>query len=180
MKKTIALLVSKIFIFFYKLRYGRRIKFGKNVIINHKLRLSGKGKLIIGDDVVMWAHEENNRFNFYSPQAQIKIGNRAKLNGVFCHAYTLIEIGEDCMLGSATLMDTDFHTFDDPKHVLHGNELSKPIHIQKGVWLAGQSVILKGVTIGENSVVGFRGVVTKSFPANVVIAGNPGKVVKKL
>lgn len=179
MKKHIALLLSKFFILLYKLRYGQRVQFGKNVIVNHKLRIRGKGRLVIGDEVVLWAHEENNRFRFYSPQARIEIGKSSKVNGVFCHAYGHIKIGEDCMIGSATIMDTDFHTFDNPEHVLYGKELSKPISIGDGVWLAGQCVILKGVTLGNRSVVGFRAVVTKSFPADVVVAGNPAKIVKE-
>lgn len=76
------------------------------------------------------------------------------------------------------IMDTDFHTFDDPNHILYGNLKSKPVKIGNDVWLCGQSVLLKGCQIGNKSVVGFRAVVTKSFPENVVIAGNPAKVVK--
>jgi len=48
------------------------------------------------------------------------------------------------------------------------------------VWAGGQSAILKGVTIGENSIVGFRAVVTRDVPPNVVVAGNPAGVVKEL
>lgn len=180
MKQKIARIISLFFILYYKLRYGKRVQFGKRVIINHRFKLRGKGKLLIGDDVRMWAHEEKNRFQFYSPNALIVIGPGSGLNGVFCHAYNSITIGKNCMIGSATLMDTDFHTFDDPTHILYGNPLSKPIVIGDGTWLAGQCVILKGVTIGKKSVVGFRAVVTKSFPDNVVVAGNPAKVVKEV
>lgn len=179
MKQKIARIISVFFIAYYKLRYGKRVQFGKGVIINHRFKLRGKGTLRIGDGVRMWAHEEKNRFQFYSPEATIEIGAGSRLNGVFCHAYDSITIGKNCMIGSATLMDTDFHTFDDPTHVLYGKPLSKPIVIEDGTWLAGQCVILKGVTMGQKSVVGFRAVVTKSFPDNVVVAGNPARVVRE-
>lgn len=179
MKRKIALILSRFFILFYKIRYGSRVSFGKGVIVNHKLRIKGKGKLIIEDGVNLWAHEEANRFMFYNKGAVIKLGSKGRYNGVTCHCYTSIEFGEKVMAGSTILMDTDFHTFDDPDHVLHGNELSKPIKIEDGVWLAGQSVVLKGVTLGQGSVVGFRTVVTKSFSEQVVVAGNPAKMVKE-
>ena len=55
-----------------------------------------------------------------------------------------------------------------------------PVHIADNVWLGDHCTVLKGVTIGENSVVAARAVVTRDVPANVVVAGNPAKVVKEL
>jgi acetyltransferase-like isoleucine patch superfamily enzyme len=178
MQKKLALIISKFLIFFIKLRHGRRVKFGKNVILNHKFKLKGKGQLIIENNCNLWAFAEPNSFHTYSPEAQIVIKSGTRLNGVTCHAHTLIQIGSDCLVGSATIIDTDFHTFDDPDHILYGKELSKPIYIGDKVWLGGQSVILKGCQISHGSVVGFRSVVTKSFPHQVVVAGNPAKIVK--
>ena len=54
------------------------------------------------------------------------------------------------------------------------------MHIGDNVWLGDGSVVLKGVTIGENSVVAARAIVTRDVPANVVVAGNPARVVKEL
>lgn len=179
MKKKIALFLSQFFILFYKLRYGSRVWFGKKVILNHKLRIKGRGKLIVEEGVNLWAHEEPNRFFFYGKEAVIRLGKNGRYNGVSCHCQTSIEFGEGVLVGSTILMDTDFHTFDDPDHVLYGNILSKPIVVQDHVWLAGQSVVLKGITVGQGSVVGFRAVVSKSVPAQVVVAGNPARVVKQ-
>ena len=178
MKKKIALLLSKIFITYYKIRYHNRIFFGKNIIINHRFKIRGSGKLYIGDNSNLWAHKELNGFYFYGQKATIKIGKNTRLNGLTCHCETSIEIGDDCLIGSAIIMDTDFHTFEDPNHILYGNEKSKPISIGSKTWICGQSVILKGCQIGSSSVIGFRAVVTKNFPGNVVIAGNPARIVK--
>ncbi|PKL36742.1 acyltransferase [Candidatus Peregrinibacteria bacterium HGW-Peregrinibacteria-1] len=178
MKKQLALALSKIFIAYYKVRYVKKIHFGKSVIINHKFKVSGPGQLFIGDNVNLWAHEEPNSFNFYHKSAVIKVGANSRLNGLTCHCAESIEIGDNCLIGSSSIMDTDFHTFDDPDHILYGNPKVKSVKIGNQVWLCGQSAILKGCLIGNHSVVGFRAVVTKSFPENVVIAGNPAKVVK--
>jgi maltose O-acetyltransferase len=178
MKKRLAIYLSKSFILYYKIRYGGKVHFGKNIIINHKFKISGKGKLFIGDFTNLWAHAESNSFNFYNKKSVIRVGKNSRLNGLTCHCLESISIGENCLIGSSIIMDTDFHTFDDPSHILFQNPISKQVVIGDFVWLSGQSVILKGCQIGNKSVVGFRAVVTKSFPGNVVIAGNPAKVVK--
>ena len=179
MKKKLALLLSKIFIAYYKVRYRNKVHFGRNVIINHKFTVNGNGKLFFSDNVNLWAHAEPNSFNFYNPDAVINVGANSRLNGITCHCSEFIDIGEACLIGSSIVMDTDFHTFEDPEHVLFGNPKSKAITIGNHVWLCGQSVVLKGCQIGSRSVVGFRAVVTKSFPEDTVIAGNPAKVVKE-
>lgn len=178
MKKRLALLISKIFIFYFKARYGSKVSFGRGVILNHKFSIKGKGKLSIGENANLWAHAEPNSFNFYDSKATITVGENSRLNGITCHCLDSITIGANCLIGSCTIMDTDFHTFEDKNHVLYGNSKSKPVSIGNYVWLCGQSVVLKGCQIGDKSVVGFRAVVTKSCPENVVIAGNPAKVVK--
>lgn len=57
-------------------------------------------------------------------------------------------------------------------------ENSKPVKIGNDVWIGGRAVILPGVTIGENSVIGAGSVVTRDIPANVVAVGNPCRVIK--
>ena len=177
-KRRIAAVLSKIFIAYFRLRYKGRVNFGKNIIVNHKFKIAGKGKLIIGDNSNLWAHEEKNSFHFYGENGTIKIGANSRLNGITCHCEESIEIGESCLIGSTTIMDTDFHTFSDNDHILFGNQKTKPIKIGNEVWICGQSVILKGCSIGDKTVIAFRAVVAKSFPGNVVIAGNPAKIIK--
>lgn len=179
MKHKLAAVVSRFFILFYKLRYGARVRFGKGVIVNHKFQLKGRGQLIVEEGVNLWAHEEPNRFFFYGKEGVIHLGKNGRYNGVSCHCQTSIEFEEGVLVGSAILMDTDFHAFKDPDHILYGNPLSKPIKIEKGAWVAGQSVVLKGLTLGQGSVVGFRAVVAQSFPPHVVVAGNPARIVKQ-
>jgi acetyltransferase-like isoleucine patch superfamily enzyme len=180
MKQRIAFLLSKIFIAYYKCRYGKKISWGKNIIVNHKFKFSGKGKLVLQDGVNLWAHAEKNIFQTFSPIAEIIIGKNSRLNGGFFQCREKIEIGENCLVGSCHLMDTDFHHADPEKRLNTKNIPTKKIKVGKNVWLAGQSAVLKGVTIGDNAVVAFRSVVVKDVEANTVVAGNPGREVKRI
>ena len=71
-------------------------------------------------------------------------------------------------------MDRDFHPLDQ------GEEIRRPVHIGKNVWIACQVTILKGVTIGEGAVVAAGSIVTRDVPPYTVVAGNPAKIVKYL
>lgn len=57
--------------------------------------------------------------------------------------------------------------------------IDKPVRIKSGAWIGGHSIILKGVTIGKNSVIGAGSIVTHDIPDNEVWAGNPAKYIKK-
>jgi acetyltransferase-like isoleucine patch superfamily enzyme len=60
------------------------------------------------------------------------------------------------------------------------NAQSAPVKIEDNVFIGAHSTILKGVTIGENSIVGACSVVVKSIPANEIWAGNPAKLIRKV
>lgn len=99
---------------------------------------------------------------------------------IFCNSY--IEIQQDtCIGGSTKIYDTDFHSVNPAKR-LNGNTdvLSKPIHIGKRVFIGGHCIILKGVTIGDEAVIGAGSVVTKDVPPREIWAGNPAKFIKKI
>ena len=110
----------------------------------------------------------------------IKVGDNfiANFDCVFLDAAP-IEIGDDCLIGPKTCIYTVFHPLD-PKERQKGLGLSKKVSIGNNVWIGGGATILPGVSLGNNVVVGAGSVVTKSFPDNVGIAGNPAKIIKKL
>ena len=89
-----------------------------------------------------------------------------------------VVLGDGVMLANgAYVTDSDWHTVHDRTRRA---EQVTPVHIGDNVWLGDHATVLKGVTIGANSVVAARAVVTRDVPANVVVAGNPAKVVREL
>ena len=85
------------------------------------------------------------------------------------------------MLGAdVKIWDTDFHpvNYNDRMRNLAG--AARPVHIKEGVFVGACSIVLKGVTIGEHSVIGAGSVVTHDIPPNEVWAGNPAVFVRKI
>lgn len=180
MKKIIARKISFFFKLWYGFRYGRRVNFGRRVIVNHKFVFRGKGRLVVGDDVNMWSHGEKNDFYTFDPAALIHIGARSRINGISVQCKQQVIIGEDCLIGSAILIDTDFHSVNYEHRNDSAHVKSKTIRVGDKVWLAGQSAVLKGVTIGDRAVVGFRAVVAKDVPPDTIVAGNPAQEIGKI
>jgi maltose O-acetyltransferase len=181
LKQAAVKLISTFWARYYRIRFRDRVQFGRNFRTNGKLVIKGPGRIVIGDDVNAWAHAENNVLITYTPDSLITIGSGTRLNGAGLMAYTRIEVGPRCILGSTLLFDSDFHPLE-PEH-RHDTDLPvrcAPIVLDENVWLGGQSAVLKGVHIGRNSVVAFRAVVTADVPPDVVVAGNPARIVKEL
>lgn len=90
-----------------------------------------------------------------------------------------IHIGDDTLIGPNVGLYTASHPVDPEKRKA-GECWSAPIEIGKNVWIGGSSVILPGVTIGDNAVIGAGSVVTHDVAPNTIVAGNPARVVKRL
>ncbi|MDD3477091.1 MAG: acyltransferase, partial [Sulfurimonas sp.] len=88
-----------------------------------------------------------------------------------------LSIGDECMLSrNAKLMTSDGHPILKDGKIINS---AKNITLNTKVWVADDVVILKGVEIGSNSIVGIGSVLTKSIPTNSIAAGNPAKVIKE-
>ncbi len=114
--------------------------------------------------------------------AWLTIGNRCGLTGAVVVAAERIEIGQRVLLGANVVVaDTDFHPLDPlerQQDVLNGARA--PVVIEDDVFVGMQSLILKGVTIGQGSVIGAGSVVTRDVPPGVIAAGNPARVIREL
>ncbi|HHW90537.1 MAG TPA: sugar O-acetyltransferase [Clostridiales bacterium] len=88
-------------------------------------------------------------------------------------------IGDNVMFAPYVQIYSATHP-TDPQVRVSGLELGKPITIGDNVWIGGGAIICPGVTIGDNTTIGAGSVVVKDIPANVVAAGNPCKIIKKL
>lgn len=90
-----------------------------------------------------------------------------------------VYLGNNVLLAPKVQIYTAYHP-TEPKLRLTGKELASPVTISDNVWLGGGVIVCPGVTIGSNVTIGAGSVVTKDISDNVVAAGNPCRVIKKL
>ncbi len=103
------------------------------------------------------------------------IGERCSFSGVSIRCFKSISIGNDVRMGAnCVILDGDGHQND------FRTRENRPVVIGDHVWLGANVTVMKGVTIGENSLIGMGSVVTKDIPANVVAAGNPCRVIREI
>lgn len=88
-----------------------------------------------------------------------------------------IRIGDNCFIAPGVHIYTATHPIDAQERI-SGAEYGKPVTIGHNVWIGGRAVINPGVIVGNNVVIASGAVVTKDVPDNVVIGGNPAKVIK--
>lgn len=90
-----------------------------------------------------------------------------------------IFLGDNVMIGPNVTIATAGHPIE-PELRREAMQYNIAVHIEKNVWIGAGSVVLPGVTIGENTVIGAGSIVTKDIPANVVAVGNPCKVLREI
>jgi len=161
---------------FYRLR-GVRFHAGRNLRVDGRLIIRGPGTVIFGDNVRVgmtvtpWT---------YAADAVISVGSDSFLNGTGFGCQRAIRIGARAIVGRASIMDTDFHSVEIDRHRADAPVRVAAVILEDNVWVGAQAGLLPGTSIGRNSVVGFGAICTGHFPANVIIAGNPAKVVRAL
>lgn len=92
---------------------------------------------------------------------------------------TYIYVGDYTMLGPNVVLATAGHPLFPPLRKL-GYQYNAPVHIGQNCWLGAGVIVLPGVTIGDNTVVGAGSVVTKDLPSNVLAVGTPCRVVREI
>jgi len=136
----------------------------------------------LGDYVnVVASSDKKVRLAIWSEQkgkGRIRIGKYCLIcPGVRIGSAHEIIIGDNCMVASnAYITDSDWH--DIYNRISIGK--TAPVKIGNNVWIGDSAIVCKGVTIGENSIIGAGAVVVNAIPANSVAAGNPAKAVKQL
>lgn len=179
----------------FRLRLKARllgIGVGKNVRCHGKvglLRWPG-GKIAIGDNVSIissWRRATAAslafpaRLRVFGPGAQIRIDEGAQLSGTAITARsTCIHIGKNVLIGpNCIIVDSDFHAPWPAQNRAFspGYENDAPVTINDYAWIGLNSIILKGVTIGEGAIIGAGSVVSRDVPAWCVACGSPCRVV---
>lgn len=162
---------------------GIRFKKGIGFYGLMKFKKASKGIIEIGSKCKFRSKPSSNLiginrpciFSALSSDAHIKIGNNCGFSGTVIGCFSNITLGNNVRCGANTLItDSDWH-IDDTR-----SGKPRPVIIENNVWLGVNVMVLKGVTIGENAVIGAGSVVTRDIPSNVVAAGNPCKVIKKI
>ena len=159
------------------------IKMGKGCEFYGNLRLYRRpnSSIFIGDNCRFRSISDSNLIGInhkciiatHQAGAVIRIGNNCGFSGTVIGAFTEINIGNNVRCGANTVItDGDWHS-DDRR-----TGQSKPVLLCDDVWLGLNVVVLKGVTIGKNSLIGANSVVTKDIPENVIAGGNPCKILK--
>lgn len=110
----------------------------------------------------------------------IYLGDQVYLN-VLCTILDCAEvhIGDHVMVGPSVQIYTAAHLLQAEGRN-QGLEVAKPVVIEDNVWIGGGAILLPGVTIGRNAVVGAGAVVPKRVAANTVVAGNPARVIREI
>lgn len=110
----------------------------------------------------------------------IQLGDNVYMNFNCCILdVSIVKIGENTMFGPNVQIYTATHPLEYEARN-SGVEYAKPITIGKNVWVGGNATICPGVTIGDNVVIAAGSVVTKDFPDDVVIGGNPARILKTI
>ncbi len=122
---------------------------------------------------------------FVGPKGNLAIGYNVGISSTAIVCHDKIEIGNNVNLGgNVVIYDTDFHSLKPKDRLNRDTDISRtktaPVKICNNVFIGAHSTILKGVTIGENSIVGACSVVTKSIPDNEIWAGNPAKFIRSI
>ena len=138
-----------------------------------KVIIHGEGKIYAGDDLSLDGRSSSAEL-FVDKNAILRMGNNVRLNNASISALDKISIGNDVLIGSeSAISDSDWHG-------INGEQVkNSPVTIGNHVWIGARVLILKGVLIGDNAIIGAASVVTHDVDANLIVAGNPAKQIGK-
>lgn len=121
---------------------------------------------------------------FVDRGAKLSIGDNVGMSQAALICHQSITIGNFVKIGGGVkIYDTDFHSLDpvirtNKNDLIH--KVKAPVVVKDNVFIGAYTIILKGVTIGQNSIIGAGSVVTKSVPDNQIWAGNPARFIRAL
>ena len=153
--------------------------------IGSRVRLRGRpvvnahGRIIVHDRVQLVSNVARIELGT-GPDGVLEIGERSLVNyGCSIAALDRVTIGERCLIGPhCMIIDSAFHDVDPDRRL--EEPVADPIRIGNNVWLGARVVVLPGVTIGDDAVVGIGSIVTSDLPERSLAVGAPARVVRIL
>ena len=168
--------------------YGNNVSFGSDLRTVGRIRIRNRGHIAIGNNVkinssIMSDPLGGNTCSILvtTEGAKIDIGNNSGLSNTVIFARKEVIIGDNVNIGAGVcIYDNDFHQLLLSSRLACEKPTTKEIYIKDGAFIGAHSIILKGVTIGEQSVIGAGSIVTKSVPPHEIWAGNPARFIRVL
>jgi acetyltransferase-like isoleucine patch superfamily enzyme len=156
---------------------------GRRMVLDGMLFLGGGVKLQIGRNARVrfgrWTwigHGTKIRCH----EGEVRIGDKTVL-GQECtiSAYQHVSIGEQCIVADRVmLIDFDHNVAEVERPIRLQGIYKRDVNVGSNVWIGYGAQILRGVTVGDNAIIGASAVVTKDVPANAVVAGSPARVIR--
>ncbi len=166
------------------IRQAHYIRTGKNFIAQDHCEINGLSQkgLTFGDKVTIGSYAIIRPTNLYGGETGVglKVGDNSSIGPysyIGCSGY--IEIGNNVMMSPRVSIYSENHNFGNPEKPMIEQGVTRSfVKIEDDCWIAANSIILAGVTVGKGSIIAAGAVVTKDVPPFCIVAGNPAQVIK--
>jgi acetyltransferase-like isoleucine patch superfamily enzyme len=171
--------------FYYRIKFKllfKKVKLGRHFRVYGRLVVTGPGQVIFGNDCFIISQViKTVRIRTLLPHSKIFFGRHVGLNGTSIVCSNKISINDFSNIADAYITDTPAHPISIDRRLYSPLDVpAESVYIGKNVWISVNVVVLKGVHIGDNSVIAACSQVRKSLPANVLAAGIPATVIREL
>jgi len=169
----------------YRLKFfllGKHFSAGKLFRVYGPLIITGPGSVEFGDSCLVISNAiKPVCIRTLSREAKVTLGDHAGLNGTSIQCVKNVVIGQLSNIADAYITDTPAHSLAKHRRLETIEDVpANPVIIGDNVWVSVQVVILDGVTIGDNSVIGACSLVKKDVPSKVFAAGNPLAIIRDI
>jgi acetyltransferase-like isoleucine patch superfamily enzyme len=161
---------------------GKHFSAGPMFRVYGPMRISGPGRVRFGHNCLIISNAiKPVCIRTLALEAEVTLGDNAGLNGTSIQCVQQVEIGAWSNIADAYITDTAAHTLSRRRRLQDVSEAhAAPVRIGRNVWISVQVVVLHGVSIGDNSVIGACSLIRKDVPADVFGAGNPFRVIRSI
>lgn len=158
---------------------GKKFKAGRWFRVYGSLIITGPGRVEFGDDCLIISNAiKPVCIRTLASDALVKLGDHSGLNGTSIQCVKQVTIGALSNIADAYITDTPAHSLSKHRRLETIEDIpASPVVIGNNVWVSVQVVILNGVNIGDNSVIGACSLVRKNIPQNTFSAGNPLTII---